>query len=203
MATDYALMVHNLVTFYDSKDKTMVAIGAGGGQCVRYGQPARHIVAIDQDATALDQLREAVAKSNMGDKFEFVHGDILTMALPARGDVVLFDFCLHEMTDVALALTRAAVLAPDVVVCDHGRTSEWAYYVAEEAKVDLAWRTLERFTVVRHREFATTQRFGNHTELLGKVRTQGEIAVQRIEKFKGRADIAIPMTYELALVQFT
>jgi 16S rRNA G966 N2-methylase RsmD len=203
MATDYALMMHNLMSFYDFKDKAVVSIGAGGGQAVTYSHPARRIVAIDQDATALDQLRGAVAKSNMGDKFEFVHGDFLTMNLPARGDVVIFDFCLHEMADVTLALGRAAKLAPDVVVFDHGRASEWAYYVVEEAKVGLSWKSLERFKVVQHQEFATEQKFRDHAELLAKVKPQGEIAIQRIGKFRGRTDITIPMTYELALVQFT
>jgi len=32
------------------------------------------------------------------------------------------------------------------------------------------------------------------------VKPQGEIAIQRIEKFKSKIDITIPFTYELALV---
>jgi len=89
MATDYALMMHNLLSFYDFKDKTLVTIGAGGGQFLSCGHPARRIVAIDQDATALDQLRVSVAKSNMGDKFEFIHGDFLTINPPARTDITI------------------------------------------------------------------------------------------------------------------
>jgi hypothetical protein len=84
----------------------------------------------------------------------------------------------------------------------NGRASEWTYYVVEDAKVGLSWKTLGRFKVVQHREFATMQKFRDHAELLGKVKPQGEIAIQRIEKFKGRTGITIPMTYELALVQF-
>jgi ubiquinone/menaquinone biosynthesis C-methylase UbiE len=202
MATDYALMIRNLTSFYDFRDKTLVSIGAGGGQLAGYGQPARRVVAIDQDDAALDQLRAAVAKGNMSEKFELLRGDFLTMDLPARGDVALFDFCLHEMADAALALTRAGRLAPDVVVFDHGRASAWAYYVAEETKVDLAWRTIERFKLVRHREFATEQRFKDHAELLAKVKPQGEIAIRRIAEFKDRTDIIIPMTYEVALIRF-
>jgi len=201
MAADYAQMMRDLLSFYDFTDKTLLTIGAGGGQFLKRDHPARQIVAIDQDAAALDQLRAAVAKNDMSGAFRFIHGDFLTMDLPARGDVVLFEFCLHEMADVARALTRAAALAPDVVVFDHGRRSEWAHYVVEEAKVARAWQALERFAVARHQEFAGEQRFADHAELLAKVRPQGEIAVQRIEKFKGRADITIPMTYELALVR--
>lgn len=203
MATDYALMIRNLLSFYDFEGKTMIAIGAGGGQFVGYGHAPRKIVAVDQDATALDQLRKAVARYNMSDKFEFVHGDFLTIDLPVRGDVVLFDFCLHEMADAALALTRAGRLAGDVVVFDHGRTSEWAYYVVEDEKVKLCWKTLERFRVVRRREYSAEQRFKDHAELLAKVKMQGETAIERIEKFKTQNDITIPLTYELALVEFS
>ena len=191
------------MTFYDFKDKTLVFIGAGGGRSISYAHAPRRIVAIDQNATSLDELRGAVAKSSVRDKFEFVHGDFLAIDLPALGDVAVFDFCLHEMADVTLALTRAGKLTPDVIVFDHGRDSEWAYYIVEEAKVSLSWKALERFTVVKHYVFATEQRFGNHAELLAKVKPQGEIAIQRIERFKGKTEIAIPMTYELALVQFT
>ena len=202
MATDYALMLKNLMSFYDFNDKTVIAIGAGGGLFVNYGHSSRRIVAIDQDAAALDQLRAAVAKSALGGKFEFVHGDFLTMDLPARGDVVLFDFCLHEMPDVALALARAGKLAADGVVFDHGRASEWAYYVVEEEKVRSEWNTLERFNVTRHQEFAAEQKFRDYAELLAKVKSQGTVALQRIEKFRGLTGITIPMTYELALVRF-
>jgi len=203
MATDYALMIRNLLSFYDFKGKTMIAIGAGGGQFVGYGRAPRRIVAVDQDAAALDQLREAASKNNMSEKFEFVHGDFLTVDLPVRGDVVLFDFCLHEMADAALALNRAGGLAGDVVVFDHGRASEWAYYVVEEEKVKRSWSVLERFRVVRHQEYSAEQRFKDHAELLAKVKVQGETAIVRIEKFKTQTDIRIPLAYELALVQFS
>lgn len=203
MATDYALIIRNLLSFYDFNGKKMIAIGAGGGQFVSYGRAPRRIVAIDQDAAALSELREAVAKNNMNDKFEFVHGDFLSMDLPVRGDVVLFDFCLHEMADAALALTRAGRMAGDVVVLDHGRTSEWAYYVVEEEKVKRSWRTLERFGVAWHQEYSAEHKFKDHAELLAKVKVQGPTAIERIEKFKTQTDITIPLTYELALVQFS
>ena len=65
MATDYALMIENLLAFYDFNGKKMIAVGTGGGQFAAYGHAPRKIVAIDQDASALDQLREAVAGSDM------------------------------------------------------------------------------------------------------------------------------------------
>jgi hypothetical protein len=52
MVADYALMVRNLLAFYDFTGKTMVSIGAGGGQFVRYGHAPRKIVAIDRVSPA-------------------------------------------------------------------------------------------------------------------------------------------------------
>jgi len=202
MATDYARMTQNLLTFYDFKNKTMICIGAGGGQFIGYSEPPKKIIAIDQDAGALEQFRLAVARNNIADKFELIHGDFLTMDLPVHGDVVLFEFCLHEMADAAVALARAGKLADDVVVFDHGLKSQWAYHVVEEEKVRVSWQAVKRFRMSRHREYAAEQKFKDYDELLAKVKPQGEIAIQRIEKFKGKMDITIPFTYELALVNF-
>jgi hypothetical protein len=69
--------------------------------------------------------------------------------------------------------------------------------------VELSWRTVERFKVVRHQEYSAEHRFKDHAELLAKVKVQGEAAIGRIEKFKTQTDIKIPLTYELALVQFS
>ena len=200
MAADYDLMIRNLLAFYDFKDKTMVCIGAGGGQLIGYSKAPKKIIAIDQDAGALEQLRLAVARNNITDKFKLIHGDFLTMDLPVHGDVVLFEFCLHEMTDAAVALTRAGKLADDVVVFDHGLKSQWAYYVVEEEKVRVSWQAVKRFKVSKHHVYEAEQKFKDYDEILTKVKPQGEIAIQRIEKFKSKIDITIPFTYELALV---
>ncbi len=202
MATDYALITRNLLSFHDLDGKTLVSIGAGGGQFIGYGRPARGVVAVDRDADALDRLRAAVDQGGLGHKFAYVLGDFLAMDLPARGDVALFEFCLHEMADIELALARAASLAPEVVVLDHGRASEWARCVDEEIKVDRLWKTLERVGLARHQEFSAVQRFADHAELLARVESQGATAIRRVAKFRGQTDIVIPMTYELALIRF-
>jgi predicted RNA methylase len=202
VAADYALMIRNLLEFYNFKDKTMICIGAGGGQFIGYTQLPKRIIAIDKEAVALEQLRHAVARNNCADKFELIQGDFLTVDLPVHGGVVLFEFCLHEMADAAVALTRAGKLADDVVVFDHGLKSQWAYHVVEEEKVRVSWQAVKRFKVSKHREYAAEQKFKDYDELLAKVAPQGEIAIQRIEKFKGKVHFTIPFTYELALVNF-
>jgi len=50
MATDIAKVVATLTSFYDFRIKSVVHVGAGGGQFVGYASRARHVVAIDPDA---------------------------------------------------------------------------------------------------------------------------------------------------------
>ena len=52
-----------------------------------------------------------------------------------RGDVVMFEFCLHEMKDPVAAINHALTMAPTVLITDHWSGSEWAYVVDEEEKV--------------------------------------------------------------------
>jgi hypothetical protein len=202
MATNYTLMVKSLLDFYNFENKTIICIGAGGGQFIGYGQSAKKIIAIDIDTKALDDLRIAVERNNMSDKYEFILCDFLTKDLAVLGDVALFEYCLHEMTNPVLALNRAGKIARDVVIIDHGLRSEWAYYVAEEEKVRASWQAVKRFKESRHKEHSTEHKFKNYEELLNKVMPQGDIAIQRIEKFKDKLDISILVTYELALINF-
>jgi len=198
MATNYETMVHRLLSFYDFSDKTIIAVGAGGGKLSEYGRTARQILAVDSDPEALKQLRENVDRLGLAHKFTLIQSDFYRLEL--RGDAVLFEFCLHEMADPKAALARAKSLAPDVVVFDHTPGSPWAYYVVEEEKARGAWMAVEELPLRGRREYETTGKFRDYGELLAKVQTQGEIAVQRIEKWRGQVDITIPMGYSLALI---
>jgi hypothetical protein len=115
------------------------------------------------------------------------------------GDVVYFEFCLHEMDDVQKALSHARTLAPDIVVYDHLPGSDWVFHAAEEDKVRRSAEAMKRFGVRRRERFCTEQCFRDHAELLAKATVQGAIAIQRAQRFAGATSIAIPMRYELAL----
>ena len=116
------------------------------------------------------------------------------------GDVVYFEFCLHEMADPIKALGHARALAPDIVVFDHSPGSEWAFFGAEEEKVCRSAEAMARFDI-RHREtFRTDQRFSDYPELIAKLSGQGPVANERAQRFAGAADIVIPMDYGLTLL---
>lgn len=199
MATDVERILENLLAFYDFCGKSVIAVGSGGGQLAGYGRAAGKVIAVDRDTAAMDKLRESCQQLGVSDRFEYWCGDF--HFCDRRGDVVLFEFCLHEMDDPAAAIGRAMILAPEAVVIDHAPGSPWIYYGAEDDKVERSWRILEGVPVTRRSRHETEQRFRDFRELEDKVRLQGEESLRRIEQFRGQRDIVIPMTYALALVQ--
>jgi len=199
MAADYPKMVADLLEFYALKDKTVLAVGAGGGQLIEYGRTARKVLALDSDPQAIGKLRESLRAAGLGDRFEPVLGDFFGTSLAA--DVVLFEFCLHEMPDPGAAVEHARALAPEVVVFDHSPGSEWSAIAAEELKVAASWAALGRFPVKKARTYETVQIFANYDQLFEKVKGQGPASLARIEAYKWRTDIRIPMPYGLALIE--
>lgn len=198
MATDVGLVVRNLLGFYPFAGKTVVSVGAGGGQLVGYGREARRVVAVDADAEALRRLSGVLAANGLTERFEPICSDVLDVTV--RGDVVLFEFSLHEMPDPERALAHARTLAPDVVVLDHAPGSRWAWHVVEEEKVKRSAEAMRRLGVRAERLFLGEQRFADHAELLAKVSVQGPRAVERAERFRGAREIVIPFGYEVALL---
>ncbi len=199
MPTDYGTLVAELLAFYDFRGKTVIDVGAGGGQLVAYGRAAGHVLALDNDAQALGKLGERLRLEKLEDRFTPILEDFYKVDLEA--DAVLFEFSLHEMPDPGAAVARALGMAPDVVVFDHRPGSEWSYLGAEEEKVAASWAALARFPVTRQQEYENVQSFGDFAELYERVRGQGGTSLARIEKFRGQRGIRIPMTYGLALVQ--
>jgi hypothetical protein len=199
MAADYKKMVADLLAFYDFAGKTVLAVGAGGGQLIEYGRVARKVLALDSDGPALAKLRENLKAAKLEDKFEPLLGDFFEVGLTA--DVVLFEFSLHEMADPGAAIERARGAAPDVVVFDHGPGSLWSYLAAEEGKVVAAWAAVCRHPVRKTRIYEGEQVFGAFEDLFQKVKGQGETSLARIERYRGQAGIRIPFTYGLALVK--
>jgi SAM-dependent methyltransferase len=198
MATDIGQILKNLCDFYDFSGKNVVAVGAGGGQLAEYGRFARKVVAVDRDAAAMDQLRAAAARHGLQDRFEYWTGDFAECT--CSGDVVFFEFCLHEIEDPLQALKKAQTMAPDVLVIDHAPGSRWIHYGAEDEKVARSWQALDRLAPTRRIACAAQQRFDRYDELLAKMKLQGQESLRRIEEFRNRTNIVIPMAYEIALL---
>lgn len=198
MATDYAQLTRNLLHFYDFTNKVVLFVGAGGKQLLDPSAGTKKLIAIDQDVEALRELAANVAAKGIQDSVEVVGSRFEDVAQP--GDLVYFEFCLHEMSDPLQALIHARKLAPDIVVFDHSPGSEWIFYGAEEDKVPRSAQAMEHFGVRRCERFHTEQRFADYAELLAKVSPQGPTAVERIQRFAGATNISIPMAYELNLL---
>jgi len=198
LATDYARLTDNLLHFYDFKNKVVLFVGAGVKQLLTPSAGAKKIVAIDQDVAALRELAESVVAQGLQGSLETVGRRFEEVEL--AGDVVYFEFCLHEMTDPERALAHAKALASDVVVMDHSPGSEWIYYGAKEDKVQHSAEVMERLGVRRHERFQAEQRFENYAEFLAKVTPQGPVAIERAQRFAVKTNIVIPMSYDLNLL---
>jgi len=111
------------------------------------------------------------------------------------GDVVYFEFCLHEMDDPMKALVHARALAPEIVVFDHFPGSAWAFHAAEEEKVGRSPEAMDRFGIRRRETLRSEQ-----TEFLAKLGTQGPVAIGRAREYAGATAITIPMDCHLALL---
>jgi len=198
MATDVAAVLANLLAFYEFDDKTMISVGAGGGQLAGYGRVARKVIAVDPDGAALAALTERTRALGIEDRFVLLEKDF--MAVTERADVVLFEFSLHEIPDHGGALAHAATLAPGIVIIDHAPGSRWAHVVDETEKVAASWAAVAARGTRRTQDFDAVQRFASYRELFDKVKSQGAEAIRRIERWRGCADITIPMAYRTALL---
>jgi hypothetical protein len=198
MAADYVQMARELDQFYNFAGKVVVFVGAGAKQLLDVSRIPKRTIAIDQDGEALQQLRQQVEAQHLESVVEILHSDFNDVT--SRGDVVYFEFCLHEMPDPAKALAHAKSLAPDIVVFDHAPGSEWAYLGAEEDKVVRSTQAMARFGMRGSQIFRTEQHFTDYAELLAKISPQGPLAVERAARFVNASGIAIPMDYGLTLL---
>ncbi len=198
LATDVGEIARRLASFYDFAAKTVIDVGAGGGQLVEYARPAARVMAVDRDLAALERLGVRLRELRLSEKCELIADDLLEVR--AQGDVVLLEFCLHEMAAPDVALAHARKLAPDVVVIDHAPGSPWAWYAAEDGGVEAAWNAVARERVRRQEDVQALQLFADYAELEVKLSANLQVSRDRIHAHRGEQAISIPMPYRLALL---
>jgi tRNA G37 N-methylase Trm5 len=195
---DVKRIIQNLLAVYDFSGRTIIVVGGGGGQFIEYGRRAARILALDSDAEAIRLLRENLKKAGLEDRFTPILGDFFKASLKA--DAVLFEFCLHEMSDPKAAIRHAQTMASDIIVLDHWPDSEWSYYTAEAEKITASWAALESFPFREKKKYDAVHFFNDYDELYRKVKGQGDLSLARIEIFRSRMNIAIPISYGIAVI---
>jgi hypothetical protein len=175
LAIDFLQLTENLHRTYDFTAKTVLFVGAGGRQLFDLRVKTKKLIAIDQNSRALAQLKEGITTLGSQTPMEvipFRFEDVFVF-----GDVVYFEFCLHEMTDPRKTLTHAQSLAPEIIVFDHSVGSEWVFYAAEEEKVRRSAKAMEKFGIRRRAMFCTNQLFKNqnHRARARSHRTRKEV----------------------------
>lgn len=198
MATDYAAIVAKLEAFYDFTGKAVLHVGAGTGLFIDYAKRAGSVLAVDSDSAALEQLRVKLQQKGLEERVTI--RNIPFEIVEWSGDVVLIEFCLHEIPDPEAALARARGMAPDVVVFDHAAGSDWCRYTLEAEKVAGSWAAVRRASPVREQAFQAVQAFDTYADLAAKLKPLGEPGFQAIESFVGRRGIEIDMPYAAALL---
>lgn len=201
MATDINAIVDNLCSFYDMKDKSVIHVGAGAGQLIGYALDAQSVLAVDPDAAAVSRLETEIERLGLSDRFRMVRKEFASLF--ARGDVVFFEFCLHEMDDPEGALLHAEASAPEILVLDHLPDSPWAWHTCEEDKAARSWGAARRLRLVREASFKAIQHFETYCQLVSKVEVLGDEAITRSRRYSGRENIEIEMGYAVALIRQT
>ena len=199
MATDVQAILGDLESCYDFGGRSVIHVGAGGGQLVGYARKARAVLGVDTDAAAVGRLEEKVRELGLAGRYRVTQADVLSVA--EHADVVFFEFCLHEIVDALTVLRHARTLAPDVLVADHAPGSSWSWYLCEAEKVTRGWSAAGRFPLALDRTFTGLQRFRDHAELTAKVAVMGECSLRRVEEFRDRRDFTIPMPYRVVLLE--
>jgi len=198
MATDIAAILRNLESCYDFTGKSVIHVGAGGGQLIGYAGRTRDVLGVDPDAVAVERLKAAIRERDLEDRFRVLQSDVQSVS--ARADVVFFEFCLHEIVDPFTALRHALALAPVVLVVDPAPGSAWAWHLCETEKVLRGWSAAERFPLALDRTFPGEQRFHDHAELLAGVQVLGECVIRRMREFCDRTDFTIDMPCRVVLL---
>ena len=198
MAVDRGELTANLTRFYDFGGKSALCVGAGGGLLLDPASGVERVVAIDRDAKSLQKFRAESKTKWAGVPIRFVPRRFETVGL--RGDVVYFEFCMHQMEDPRAALEHARSLAPDIVAIDHLPGSKWVYYWAGEDVVLRSTEALESFGVRRRRRFTAEQRFKDWKALAARLSGEGEESRRRVLELKGNKDVRMRMDYGIYLL---
>jgi hypothetical protein len=198
MATDIAAILRDLESCYDFTRKSVIHVGAGGGQLIGYAGRTRNVLGVDPDTAAVERLKAAIRERGLEKRFRVLQSDVQSVSV--RADVVFFEFCLHEIVDPLTALRHALTLAPEVLVVDPAPDSAWAWHLCETEKVLRGWAAAERFPRALDRTFPGVQRFHDHAELLARVEVLGECVIRRVREFEGRQDFSIDMPYRVMLL---
>jgi hypothetical protein len=198
MATDIGKMLSNLLSFYDFSNKRMISVGAGGAKLLGYEKMTTSIIAIDSDLKALDSLSECAKTAGIFEKFSFVGSKFSDFS--GKADLLMFDFCLHEMPDPSEALEHARELVKDIIVFDHYLESEWAHYTGETEIIKASWAAIGKAKPRRVQHYSAVQKFTNYEELFKKLEPLGPKIIKGIEKFKNSKNIVMQMPYAAALL---
>lgn len=192
------LIIKNLKEFYPPDDKKIIHAGIGGGILTGYSRDAREVIAIDSDERIFIPLKEKLKQLKLEKKFTIIITDF--MHYNGEADLTFFEFCMHEMKNQNEIIRHAKNISGTILIADHARNSDWAYYTCETEKIENSWKEIERFSIIKRKRFEEYQIFNSYEEIYNKLSVQGEKSIRRIKEFEGKTDLKIRMPYEICLI---
>lgn len=198
MVVDRKELTRRLGGFYDFKGKSILYVGAGGGQLLDPSWRPTKVTAIDSNGKALDNFRNEAMTKWSGIEVDFIPRPFETVR--GKADVVYFEFCLHQMDGPMKSLELARSLAEDIVVMDHLPGSEWIFYGAEEDLVERSTKAVEAFGIRKQERLSIEQKFADYEQLAKRMAEVGEESRTRVLRFEGARAISIRMDYGLFLL---
>jgi predicted RNA methylase len=192
------LIIKNLREFYPLYDKKIIHAGIGGGILTGYTQDAKEVTAIDSDEKILIPLSEKIIRDKLEKKFTIIISDFLNFR--GKADLTFFEFCMHEMQNHNEVITHAKSISDTVLIIDHGRDSDWAYYTCETEKIEDSINATEKFSIKKRERYEAEQIFSTYEELYNKLSILGEESIKRIKIFENKTNFRIEMPYEIYLL---
>ena len=199
MATDIEIIVKNIRSVFDFKDKSVIQVGAGGGQLIGCAKDANSIIAVDNDPSAIEKLNIVVGKNKQFNNISIIEGTI--DSINQNVDIVFFEFCLHEIDNPGFALNKAFEFAPQILVVDHHPDSEWAWITCETEKVTQSWIEVEKYYIIQKETYNAIQLFSDYLELYRRIEPLGKLAIERIQRFQSQKNISIKMQYTITHIK--
>jgi phage terminase large subunit len=198
MIIDKQQITQNLLRFYDFENKVMIYVGTSIEPVIRLSQIAKRVVVLNNDVEAMEGFLDFVRNNGLEEKFDIKSCDFDNMNI--QGDVILFEFSLHKMENPCEVVKKSLQYVSDVVILDHWSSSEWLYYIAEEANVSACWKAIHSMSPRKSKLHACVRYFPKYEDLKNTLKHKGDISLGRTNLLNKRTNICIAMLYNLALI---
>ena len=153
-------------------------------------------MAVDCSKKAIEELKNVIINDNSQGKYELVNDRFEN--IDCNGDVVVFEFSLHEFPDVPRAIEHAFDMTKEVIIAEHASDSEWICLADEDHNAKRVEEAIKDWEIKRKDEYCAIKEFEDYDDLKRKLGVDEEQSeTHRICEYRGRKEIKIQMKYRI------